>query len=97
MADYFSSEFTLGILGGGQLGKMLLYETRKYDIKTKVLDSSIDAPCRIACDVFVQGNLMDYDTVYRFGRTVDLLTFEIENVNVAALEKLESEGKKVYP
>jgi 5-(carboxyamino)imidazole ribonucleotide synthase len=97
MADYFSSEFTLGILGGGQLGKMLLYETRKYDIKTKVVDPSLDAPCRIACDVFEQGDLMDYDTVYRFGKNVDLLTFEIENVNVAALERLESEGKKVYP
>ena len=97
MADYFSSEFTLGILGGGQLGKMLLYETRKYDIKTKVVDPSIDAPCRIACDVFEQGDLMDFDTVYRFGKTVDLLTFEIENVNVSALEKLEAEGKKVYP
>jgi 5-(carboxyamino)imidazole ribonucleotide synthase len=94
MADYFSSEFTLGILGGGQLGKMLLYETRKYDIKTKVVDPSLDAPCRIACDVFEQGDLMDYDTVYRFGKNVDLLTFEIENVNVAALEKLEAEGKK---
>lgn len=97
MADYFSSDFTLGILGGGQLGKMLLYETRKYDIKTKVLDPSIDAPCRIACDNFEQGDLMDYDTVYRFGKNVDLLTFEIENVNVEALEKLEAEGKKVYP
>ncbi len=97
MADYFSSDFTLGILGGGQLGKMLLYETRKYDIRTKVVDPSIDAPCRIACDIFEQGDLMDYDTVYRFGKNVDLLTFEIENVNVAALEKLEAEGKKVYP
>jgi 5-(carboxyamino)imidazole ribonucleotide synthase len=97
MADYFSSEFTLGILGGGQLGKMLLYETRKYDIKTKVVDPSIDAPSRIACDIFEQGDLMDFDTVYRFGQNVDLLTFEIENVNVAALEKLEAEGKIVYP
>jgi 5-(carboxyamino)imidazole ribonucleotide synthase len=97
MADYFSSEFTLGILGGGQLGKMLLYETRKYDIRTKVMDPSIDAPCRIACNVFEQGDLMDYDTVYHFGKDVDLLTFEIENVNVEALEKLETEGKKVYP
>jgi 5-(carboxyamino)imidazole ribonucleotide synthase len=97
MADYFSSNFTLGILGGGQLGKMLLYETRKFDIKTSVLDHSSEAPCRIACDTFEVGDLMDFDTVYRFGKKVDLLTFEIENVNVAALEKLEAEGKKVYP
>jgi 5-(carboxyamino)imidazole ribonucleotide synthase len=97
MADYFSSDFTLGILGGGQLGKMLLYETRKFDIKTKVLDPSNEAPCRIACDIFEQGDLMDFDTVYNFGKNVGLLTFEIENVNVAALEKLEAEGIKVYP
>ena len=97
MADYFSSDFTLGILGGGQLGKMLLYETRKFDIKTKVLDPSSEAPCRIACDIFEQGDLMDFDTVYNFGKNVGLLTFEIENVNVAALEKLEAEGVKVYP
>ena len=97
MVNYFSSEFTLGILGGGQLGKMLLYETRKFDIKTHVLDPSAEAPCRIACDVFQQGDLMDFDTVYNFGKKVDVLTFEIEGVNVDALEKLEAEGKKVYP
>ena len=97
MANYFSSNFTLGILGGGQLGKMLLYETRKFDIKTHVLDPSAEAPCRIASDLFQQGALMDFDTVYQFGKKVDLLTFEIEGVNVEALEKLESEGKKVYP
>ena len=97
MVNYFSSDFTLGILGGGQLGKMLLYETRKFDIKTRVLDPSAEAPCRIACDVFQQGDLMDFDTVYNFGKKVDLLTFEIEGVNVDALEKLEAEGKKVYP
>ncbi|MEZ4858258.1 MAG: 5-(carboxyamino)imidazole ribonucleotide synthase [Flavobacteriaceae bacterium] len=97
MVNYFSSNFTLGILGGGQLGKMLLYETRKFDIKTHVVDPSAEAPCRIACDEFQQGDLMDYDTVYSFGKKVDVLTFEIEGVNVEALEKLESEGKKVYP
>ena len=97
MANYFSSNFTLGILGGGQLGKMMLYETRKFDITTHVLDSSLEAPCRIACDHFTQGDLMDYDTVYTFGKKVDILTFEIEGVNIEALEALEKEGKKVYP
>jgi 5-(carboxyamino)imidazole ribonucleotide synthase len=97
MANYFSSEFTLGILGGGQLGKMLLYETRKYDIKTHVLDPSEQAPCRIGCDRFFQGDLMDYQSVYNFGKAVDLLTFEIEGVNVDALAALENEGVKVYP
>ena len=97
MPHYFSSNFTLGILGGGQLGKMLLTETRKFDITTKVLDPSADAPCRIACNTFVQGSLTDFDTVYRFGKEIDVLTIEIENVNVDALKKLQSEGVKVYP
>ena len=97
MPHYFSSDFTLGILGGGQLGKMLLTETRKFDITTKVLDPSPDAPCRIACNTFVQGNLTDFNTVYNFGKDVGVLTIEIENVNVEALEKLQTEGVRVYP
>lgn len=95
--NYFSSDFKLGILGGGQLGKMMLYDTRKLDIQTYVLDPSNDAPCRIACEKFKQGSLMDFDTVYNFGKQVDVLTFEIELVNVDALEKLEQEGIKVFP
>ena len=97
MTNYFSSDFKLGILGGGQLGKMMLYHTRKFDITTHVMDSSREAPCRISCDKFIIGDLLNYDDVYNFGKQVDVLTFEIENVNVDALEKLESEGKKVYP
>ncbi len=95
--DYFSSAFKLGILGGGQLGKMLLYDTRKFDIQTYVLDPSAEAPGRIACDHFVQGDLQDFDTVYAFGKKVDVLTIEIELVNLEALEKLEAEGTLVYP
>lgn len=95
--EYFSSDFTLGILGGGQLGKMMLYETRKWDIRTKVMDASEGAPCKIACDEFVKGSLLDFEAVYNFGQDVDVLTIEIENVNLDALEKLEEEGKKVYP
>ena len=94
---FFSSDFKLGILGGGQLGKMLLYETRKWDIYTQVMDPSHEAPCSIACNKFIQGDLMDFDTVYNFGSNVDVLTIEIENVNVDALEKLEEEGITVYP
>lgn len=97
MKNYFSSDFKLGILGGGQLGKMLLYETRKYDIQTFVLDPSDQAPCRIACNHFQKGELLDYDTVYNFGKQVDLLTIEIEAVNVQAMEDLEKEGVVVYP
>ncbi|WP_432279849.1 5-(carboxyamino)imidazole ribonucleotide synthase [Pricia mediterranea] len=95
--NYFSSNFKLGILGGGQLGKMLLYETRKFDIHTIVMDASEDAPCKIACNEFVLGDLMDFDAVYNLGQKVDVLTIEIENVNVDALEKLEREGMKIYP
>ena len=97
MTNYFSSSFKLGILGGGQLGKMLLYNTRKFDIYTCVLEASQEAPCKTACDEFHLGNLMDYDAVYNFGKQVDVLTIEIENVNVDALEALEKEGVKVYP
>ena len=95
--NYFSSKFKLGILGGGQLGKMLLYDTRKFDIYTCVLDPSNEAPCKIACNEFYKGDLLDYDTVYNFGKNVDVLTIEIENVNVKALEDLEKIGIKVYP
>lgn len=95
--NYFSSNFKLGILGGGQLGKMLLYDTRKFDIYTCVLDASNEAPCKIACNEFHLGDLMDYEAVYNFGKHLDVLTIEIENVNVDALEALEKEGVKVYP
>ncbi len=95
--NYFSSNFKLGILGGGQLGKMLLNETRKFDIYTCILDPSNEAPCKIGSNEFYQGDLMDYETVYSFGKKVDVLTIEIENVNVDALEKLEQEGVMVYP
>ncbi|HZW63968.1 MAG TPA: 5-(carboxyamino)imidazole ribonucleotide synthase [Flavobacteriaceae bacterium] len=95
--NYFSSNFKLGILGGGQLGKMLLYTTRKFDIYTSVMDANADAPSKIACNHFVQGDLMNYEDVYHFGKEVDVLTIEIENVNIDALEALEKEGIKVYP
>ena len=95
--NYFSSNFKLGILGGGQLGKMMLFDTRKFDIQTYVLDPSDEAPCKIACNHFFKGDLMDFETVYNFGKLVDVLTFEIELVNLEALEKLEAEGIKVYP
>ena len=94
---YFSSDFKLGILGGGQLGKMLLYTTRRWDVQTFVLDPSSEAPSRFACNHFVQGDLKDFETVYQFGKKVDVLTIEIEHVNVEALKKLKSEGVKVYP
>ena len=95
--NYFSSDFILGILGGGQLGKMLLAETRKFDIQTYVLDPSDEAPCKIGCNQFFKGDLMDFETVYNFGKKANVVTFEIELVNLEALEKLENEGIKVFP
>lgn len=95
--NYFSSDFKLGILGGGQLGKMLLTETRKFDIQTLVLDPSEEAPSRFGCNAFYRGTLLDYDTVYQFGKMVNLLTIEIENVNLDALDALEKEGLPIFP
>ncbi len=95
--DFFSTDNKLGILGGGQLGKMLLYYTQQWNIKTHVLDPDEFAPAKLACDVFVKGDLMDYETVLNFGRKVNILTIEIENVNVDALFDLKKEGVKVYP
>jgi 5-(carboxyamino)imidazole ribonucleotide synthase len=95
--NYFSSDFKLGILGGGQLGRMLLAETQKFDIHTAVLESNKNAPCAAICNEFVVGNLLDFDAVYNFGKKVDLLTIEIENVNLDALDRLEAEGLKIFP
>ncbi|MGL2964497.1 5-(carboxyamino)imidazole ribonucleotide synthase [Flavobacterium sp. RSB2_4_14] len=95
--NYFSSDFKLGILGGGQLGKMLLAETRKFDIQTYILDPSSEAPSQFGATKFFQGSLMDFDTVYDFGKKVNVLSIEIENVNLDALDKLEEEGLPVYP
>ncbi|WP_396149800.1 5-(carboxyamino)imidazole ribonucleotide synthase [Flavobacterium sp.] len=95
--NYFSSDFKLGILGGGQLGKMLLTETRKFDITTFVLDPSNEAPAQYGATKFFVGSLLDYETVYQFGKMCNAITIEIENVNLDALEKLEEEGHIVYP
>ncbi len=95
--NYFSSDFKLGILGGGQLGKMLLAETRKFDIQTYIIDPSAAAPSQFGATEFFIGDLMDFDAIYEFGKKVDVLTFEIENVNLDALDKLEAEGVAVYP
>jgi 5-(carboxyamino)imidazole ribonucleotide synthase len=93
----FYGDLKLGILGGGQLGRMLIQQALNYNVTVKVLDPDREAPCRKLCDEFVVGSLSDYETVYNFGKKVDLLTIEIEKVNVDALEQLEREGVQVYP
>ncbi len=94
---YFSSSFKLGILGGGQLGRMLLTETQKWDIFTSVLDPAENAPCSAICNEFTQGDFNDYETVVAFGKKVDILTVEIEHINIKALFQLQKEGVKIYP
>jgi 5-(carboxyamino)imidazole ribonucleotide synthase len=93
----FYGDLKLGILGGGQLGRMLIQQAINYNVLVKVLDPDREAPCRKLCDEFVVGSLGDYETVYQFGKKVDMLTIEIEKVNVDALEQLETEGVLVYP
>lgn len=88
---------TIGILGGGQLGLMLLQAAIDWNLCVHILDPDAEAPCCHLCSQFTQGPLTDYDTVYQFGRGVDVLTIEIERVNVEALEALEREGKRVFP
>jgi len=87
----------IGILGGGQLGRMLLQSAANYHVETFVLESGANPPASSLCHHFIEGDIRDYDTVYAFGKKVDVLTIEIENVNVEALYKLEAEGVKVIP
>lgn len=93
----FYGDMRVGILGGGQLGRMLIQEAINYNVSIRILDPDADAPCKNLCDKFVVGSLTDFDTVYNFGKQTDLLTIEIEKVNVEALQKLEDEGVMVYP
>lgn len=87
----------IGILGGGQLGRMLLQAAANYVVETFVMENDPDCPAAHLCHHFTVGNITDFDAVYNFGKGLDALTIEIESVNVEALEKLESEGVKIYP
>lgn len=87
----------IGILGGGQLGRMLLQAAANYPVETFVLENDPDCPAAHLCHHFTTGDIRDYDTVYQFGKELDALTIEIENVNVEALEQLEREGRRIVP
>ena len=87
----------VGILGGGQLGRMLLQAAANYPVETHVLENDDACPAAYLCRYFVKGNIRDFDEVYNFGKPLDAITIEIENVNIEALEQLEKEGKKIYP
>jgi len=95
--NFYSKEFKLGMLGGGQLGKMFIQEAVNYNVQVCVLDPDKNAPCRLIAHEFQQGNFKDYQTVLDFGKDKNVLTIEIEHVNTDALKQLESDGVKVFP
>jgi 5-(carboxyamino)imidazole ribonucleotide synthase len=97
MEKLVTSNLKLGIIAGGQLGKMLIQEASKWDIATYVIDPEVNCPAGQIASVYVQGSFLDYDDVYNFGKKVDILTYELENINVQALHKLKSEGVKIVP
>jgi len=94
---YFCCMKKVGILGGGQLGRMLLQEAANYPVETWVMENDPECPAAHLCHRFIKGDIRNYDDVYRFGKQVDALTIEIESVNVEALERLEAEGVNVFP
>ncbi|RYU97191.1 5-(carboxyamino)imidazole ribonucleotide synthase [Emticicia agri] len=93
----FDNRKKLGILGGGQLGRMLIQAAIDFDLTIKTLDPDSDAPCKYISHEFVVGSLNDYDTVMAFAQDCDIVTIEIENVSIEALEALEKQGKAVFP
>ena len=100
LRDFMTESFhdiRLGILGGGQLGRMLLQKAVDFDLHLSVLDPDVNAPCSKICHRFVQGDFKDYQTVLEFGKACDIITIEIEHVNTQALFELEKKGVKVFP
>lgn len=97
MSQAFYQNFKLGVLGGGQLGRMLIQSAVDLNIDVAVIDPDPNAPCKNVTTSFQTGNIRDFDEVYNFGKNCDVVTIEIENVNTEALEKLQQEGKKVFP
>lgn len=87
----------IGILGGGQLGRMLLQAAANYPVETFVLENDVACPAAHLCDHFTKGDIKNYDDVYNFCKGLNAVTIEIENINVDALEQLEKEGLKIYP
>src|SRR5688572_32504983 len=87
----------VGILGGGQLGRMLLQAAANYPVETFILENDEHCPSAHLCHHFTKGDIKDFEAVYNFGKGLDAITIEIESVNVEALEKLEAEGVKVFP
>lgn len=97
MEKLVTSNLKLGIIAGGQLGKMLIQEASKWNIATFILDNEKDCPAAGVASEYIQGDPLSFESVYDFGKKVDILTFELENINVEALFKLKSEGLKIIP
>ncbi|MEL6823856.1 MAG: 5-(carboxyamino)imidazole ribonucleotide synthase, partial [Calditrichota bacterium] len=97
MEKLVSSNFKLGIIAGGQLAKMLIQEASKWDIITYVMDNDEQCPASTLASRLLKGSNTDFDSVYNFGKTVDLLTYELENINIEALKKLKAEGLHILP
>ena len=93
----FKRNLKLGLIKGGQLGKMLLQAAPSFDVQSFVMDNDTDCPCRHLCHDFTQGDAMNFDDVYAFGKKLDVLTFEYEHIHVEALQRLKNEGLSIYP
>jgi 5-(carboxyamino)imidazole ribonucleotide synthase len=93
----FDSDYKIGVLGGGQLGRMMIQSAIDFNFNVHVLDPDVNAPCKSIASSFTQGSLTDFDTVYAFGKDKDIVTIEIENVNTQALKALKAEGIAVFP
>ncbi len=87
----------VGILGGGQLGRMLLQAAANYPVETYLMENETDCPAAHLCHHFTKGDIKNFEDVYQFGKGLDAITIEIESVNEDALEKLEREGVRIYP
>ncbi len=94
---WYGKSFRLGMIGGGQLGRMFIQEAVNFDVHVFVLDPDENAPCKKIATQFTLGSLTDYQTVFDFGLDKDVITVEMENINIEALEDLEKIGKKVFP
>src|ERR1044071_8908262 len=97
LTPYLCAMQKIGILGGGQLGRMLLQAAANYPVETFVLENDPECPAAHLCHRFTKGDIKNFEAVYNFGKGLDAITIEIENVNVEALEELDSEGVKVFP
>ncbi len=92
-----STDLKIGVLGGGQLGRMLIQKAIDFNIELHIIDPDPLAPCKDLAKTFTIGNLKNYNDVMAFGKDLDIITIEIEKVNADALLDLENQGKKVFP